>query len=86
MQDFRVSLHSTNNVFFANSNVTGMVYLKTGDKIKARKIKLSIIGRAKVSFHHQRGKQTIHYCSTIHYLNQEILLWECEKGSNKLPV
>uniref|UniRef100_A0A914XUX7 Arrestin C-terminal-like domain-containing protein n=1 Tax=Panagrolaimus superbus TaxID=310955 RepID=A0A914XUX7_9BILA len=84
MEGLQISLNSTTNIFFANSEVNGTVYLKIEEPLKARKIDVSIIGRAKTSFHHQRGKHTYLYSSIQSYLQQEFVLWKCQNGSNKL--
>uniref|UniRef100_A0A914PSW6 Arrestin C-terminal-like domain-containing protein n=1 Tax=Panagrolaimus davidi TaxID=227884 RepID=A0A914PSW6_9BILA len=86
MEDFKISLISTKNVFYANSEVNGIVCLKTEKPLKARKIHVSINGRAKAKFHHQRGKHTYHYSSTQFYIQEEFILWECKNGSNKIPA
>uniref|UniRef100_A0AC35EXZ4 Arrestin-like N-terminal domain-containing protein n=1 Tax=Panagrolaimus sp. PS1159 TaxID=55785 RepID=A0AC35EXZ4_9BILA len=84
MQDFRVSLNSTTNVFFANSEVNGTVYLKTEEPLKARKIQVSIIGRAKVAFNNLIGTTSYYYCSKIPYIEIENVLWKSENDENKI--
>uniref|UniRef100_A0A914YP96 Arrestin-like N-terminal domain-containing protein n=1 Tax=Panagrolaimus superbus TaxID=310955 RepID=A0A914YP96_9BILA len=86
MQDFRISLNSTTNVFFANSEVHGTVYLKTEEPLKARKIEVSIIGRAKAAFNQLRGSISYYYCLSRSYIEIEEILWESDGDTNKIAA
>ena len=85
MEAFRIKLNSTTNIFLATEAVTGVVVLRTSEPVKARKLELKIIGRAKTAFWHPRIQANYLYTISTRYLKIEQNLWESPDESNKLP-
>uniref|UniRef100_A0AC34EZD2 Arrestin-like N-terminal domain-containing protein n=1 Tax=Panagrolaimus sp. ES5 TaxID=591445 RepID=A0AC34EZD2_9BILA len=94
MLNFYVVFNSKVNVFFPNTEAIATVILQTDTFIKARKIDIKIIGRAKTEWHEYEYQndydgcnrtEFIPYGAEMLYLNSYAVLWASMDGTNMLP-
>ena len=85
MEDLQITLASPTKVFSSNQEVSGAVSLRTGITLKAKRIELEIIGRAKTGFTEVRGRAYCYYTAETDYIKIEKILWDSNGTSKLIP-
>ncbi|KAI1694238.1 arrestin domain-containing protein 5 [Ditylenchus destructor] len=87
---FRIELFSTQNVFFPGQIVKGQCILSLRQQIKARSVKVELVGKAYTNWlstdgvNSENKKQNDDHSAEVLYMNNMIALWLATQPDHQL--